>query len=255
MPAPAVVICHGFKGFFEWGFFPPLAELLAARGFAAVRFNFHGAGMRPGDERVTDPEAFAGARVSRDVEDLLAVLAALGGRIAPGRLDPGRVAIVGHSRGGGTAVLAAAEESWRERLAALVTWAAVSTFERWGADERAAWRERGSIEVANARTGQVLQIGVEVLDELEADTGALDPLRAAGERRAPWLVVHGAADGTVPVAEAERLAAAAAPTARLEVIPDAGHTFGAVHPFAGPTPHLIAAMNATQSWLREHLRG
>src|SRR6185503_9703269 len=27
-PAPVVVLCCGFKGFAEWGFFPPLAALL-----------------------------------------------------------------------------------------------------------------------------------------------------------------------------------------------------------------------------------
>ncbi|NJL27884.1 MAG: hypothetical protein HC897_08290, partial [Thermoanaerobaculia bacterium] len=47
-PRPTVVICHGFKGFFEWGFFPPLATLLAERGFTVVRFNYSGSGMKPG---------------------------------------------------------------------------------------------------------------------------------------------------------------------------------------------------------------
>jgi hypothetical protein len=32
---PTVVICHGFKGFMEWGFFPHLAQLLADRGLTA----------------------------------------------------------------------------------------------------------------------------------------------------------------------------------------------------------------------------
>jgi len=37
------------------------------------------------------------------------------------------------------------------------------------------------------------------------------------------------------------------------LIPGANHTFGARHPFAGPTPQLIQAMNATQGWLRRYL--
>ena len=57
-PRPTIVICHGFKGFMEWGFFPALAELLSKRGFTVVRFNFTGNGMQPGDELVTDLEAF-----------------------------------------------------------------------------------------------------------------------------------------------------------------------------------------------------
>ena len=44
---PTVIICHGFKGFMEWGFFPPLAELLVERGFTVIRFNYSGSGMQP----------------------------------------------------------------------------------------------------------------------------------------------------------------------------------------------------------------
>src|SRR5260370_11026905 len=73
-PRPAVVICHGFKGFMEWGFFPALAALLAERGFAAVRFNLSGAGMLPGDELVTDPAAFRDNTYSAELADLLRVL-------------------------------------------------------------------------------------------------------------------------------------------------------------------------------------
>src|SRR5258708_4309221 len=111
---PAVVICHGFKGFMEWGFFPALAELLAQRGMVAVRFNFPGAGMQPGDERVTDPGAFRDDTYSAELADLLLVLEATGEVIAPGRVDRGRVGLFGHSRGGAAAILAAAGERWRE---------------------------------------------------------------------------------------------------------------------------------------------
>src|SRR3954449_11529598 len=105
---PAVVICHGFKGFMEWGFFPALAALLAERGFVAIRFNLSGTGMLPGDERVTDPDAFRANTYSRELADLTAVLdATAAGAIAPGRVDRGRIGLFGHSRGGGIALLAA----------------------------------------------------------------------------------------------------------------------------------------------------
>ncbi|HEV2131268.1 MAG TPA: hypothetical protein VGR27_09200, partial [Longimicrobiaceae bacterium] len=44
-PDSAVVICHGFKGFKDWGFFPTLARAIAARGHAAVSFNFSRSGI------------------------------------------------------------------------------------------------------------------------------------------------------------------------------------------------------------------
>ena len=250
-PRPAVVVCHGFKGFMEWGFFPHLGHLLAARGFTTVRFNFHGGGMRPGDDLVTDTEAFAHATIANDVLDIEGVLEAVtDGRIAPGRVDTGRLGLLGHSRGGGAAVLAAARS---RRLSALVTWSAVATFDRLPEDQKAGWRLRGRVPVVNARTGQELELDRSVLDDLVARAAEYDLEEAAGTQPAPWLIVHGEDDETVPLAEARRLAAAAGDAGHLEVVPDASHTFGAVHPFAGPTVPLIQALNLTQTWLRKHL--
>ncbi len=75
---PAVVICHGFKGFMEWAFFPYLATLLAERGFVSVRVNLSGSGLLPGEDRVSDPAAFRRNTHSREVADLLATLGAVG---------------------------------------------------------------------------------------------------------------------------------------------------------------------------------
>ena len=250
-PRPAVVVCHGFKGFMEWGFFPYLAHLLATRGFTTVRFNLSGGGMRPGEDLVSDTEAFAHATVGNDFSELEAVLEAVAdGRVAAGRVDPERLGLVGHSRGGGTSLLAAART---RRLAALVTWSAVATFDRLTADEKAVWRKTGRVPVVNARTGQQLELDRAVLDDLEAHEADYDLEAAASRRRAPWLIVHGEEDETVPVAEARRLAAAARGPSGLEIVAAASHTFGAVHPFNGPTAPLIQALNLTQTWLRRHL--
>ena len=252
-PAPVVVFCHGFKGFAEWGFFPPLAALLAERGLAVVRFNTSGSGMRLGEDRATDLEGFRRHTLSGELADILAVLDALP-RLVSGRLDPDRVALFGHSRGGALALLAAASPQWRDRLRALVTWSAIAGFDRLTDAEKRRWRERGEHVVVNLRTGQRLPMGVGLLDDLESHRERLDPLAAAAALRAPWLIVHGDADPTVPIAEGERLAFAAASPARFLRVAGADHGFGAVHPFAGPNPRLVEAMNATQAWLLRYLR-
>lgn len=250
---PAVVVCHGFKGFMEWGFFPHLGTLLAERGIVAVRFNLSGSGMRPGEDRVGDPEAFRADTHILEVEDLLAVLAATGTEIAPGQADPARIGLFGHSRGGGNAILASAREPWRDRLRALVTWASVADFDRYAPDQKEAWRRDGELPVVNARTGQQLALGLGLLEDLEAHRAELDIQAAAARRRAPWLIVHGGGDESVPAAEGDRLAAQAAPPAELLRISEADHTFGSRHPFTGPSPWLIQALNATQRWLLRHL--
>jgi pimeloyl-ACP methyl ester carboxylesterase len=248
---PAIVICHGFKGFMEWAFFPYLAELLADRGFVVIRFNVSGTGMVPGEDVVSDPEAFKANTHGREMAELLAVLEATGESIAPGRVDRGRLGLFGHSRGGGNAVLAAAREPWRDRVRALVTWASLASFDRYSPEQKVAWRRDGELPVVNARTGQKLALGVDLLEELNRED--LDILAAARTLRAPWLIVHGEDDESVPVSEADRLEAASSGIHELLRIPGASHTFGSRHPFAGPTPQIIQAMNATQRWFHRHL--
>jgi pimeloyl-ACP methyl ester carboxylesterase len=251
---PTVVICHGFKGFMEWGFFPAVAELLAQRGFVTVRFNLAGSGMQPGDELVSDPRAFSANTYSAEVADLLRVLEATGHEIADDRVDRGRLGLLGHSRGGGAAILAAASQPWRDRIRALVTWAAISHVDRYTPEEKRVWRATGELPVVNTRTGQQLALGRGLLEDVERHSASsLDILAAAGRVAAPWLIVHGGDDESVPAGEAAELATRAAGTHELLVIPGAGHTFGAKHPFVGPTPHLIQALNATQTWFRRHL--
>ena len=168
-------------------------------------------------------------------------------------VDPQRIGLFGHSRGGGIATLAAAQESWRGKIRALVTWAAVSTFDRLTQDEKEIWRRRGFVPVVNSRTGQQLAVDVMVLEDLERFRDHLDPRTAGSARRAPWLILHGDQDETVHVSEARLLAARAAAPCQLRLIHDGDHTLGAKHPFNGPTPQLIEALNATQEWFRNHL--
>ncbi len=178
---------------------------------------------------------------------------AAGDGIAPGRVDRERIGLFGHSRGGGVSLLAASQDGLNGRIGALVTWAAVSTFDRLTAREKEAWRREEVVTVINSRTGQELPVGLEVLEDLEANRERYDLEAAAERRRAPWLIVHGGRDERVAAAESERLERSARSPARRLLIADGDHTFGVKHPFVGPTPHLIKALNATQAWFRRHL--
>jgi alpha-beta hydrolase superfamily lysophospholipase len=236
------VICHGFKGFKDWGFFPSLADRLAVAGFTAVTFNFSGSGVGPASEVVDQPGRWFAQRVSDDLADLDTVV----GHVAAGGAP--WIGLVGHSRGGALAVLGAARDA---RVKALVTWAAVAGFLRYSPEELARWRRDGQIEVVNTRTGQVLPIGLRSLDDLEANAaGSLDVLAAAGRVRVPWLIVHGVEDESVPAREARHLArASGSPRTELLLVPGAGHTFGARHPWAGSTPALEEAVQRTARFL------
>jgi dipeptidyl aminopeptidase/acylaminoacyl peptidase len=247
---PAVLVLHGFKGFKDWGMFPPLSQRLAQAGFIVVSPNLSGSGVDDeGDFSL--PERFGHNTFTAELEDVRGVIDALmAGQL--GVPTPSTLGLVGHSRGGGIAVLQAARDP---RVRALVTWAAISSVERWPSAQRISWRAAGKTDIQNARTGQVLPLYSDVLDDIEQNASALD-IEAAGRRiRIPWLVIHGTDDESVPFAEAERLKAASArPDTRLLPIQGGGHTFGAVHPWRATTPELSTVFDATLAWLTTRLK-
>ena len=247
-PRPAVVICHGFKGFKDWGYFPVTADRFAQAGFAAVSFNFSGSGVGEPGDRFNEPERFRHNTYSNELVDLGIVVAAL----RRGSLGdpPTSVGILGHSMGGGVAVLETASEPC---ITALVTWAATARFGRlWRSDQIPEWRRTGTLEIVNQRTGERLPLATDILDDLEGNRSRLDPLGCAALIRVPWLVVHGAADESVPATDAEELAARA-PGSRLLLVENIGHTFGIKHPWSGSTPQFDRVLEASVDWFSRHL--
>jgi pimeloyl-ACP methyl ester carboxylesterase len=245
-----VLVLHGFKGFKDWAFFPYVCRRLAGAGHAVVSFNFSGSGIGSDPERFTELGAFAANTLSREVEEVGWVADwTMAGDLLPRR--PQRLGLLGHSRGGGEAVVHAASDP---RVEALVTWSAVSTFDRWSEATRAEWREHGRIYVLNSRTGQQMPLDVGLLEDFEARRAELDVEGAAARVRAPWLIVHGERDETVELHEA-RVLAAASRGARLEIVADAGHTFGVGHPFGAPSPQLEQALRRTIDHFERHLGG
>src|SRR6478735_7013983 len=99
-PRSAVVVVKGFK---DWGLWPPFAERLARAGCSAVTLNLSGSGVDDSGEFVF-PERFGHNTFSAELQDLRRVTDALaGGEL--GAAPPSAVGLLGHSRGGGVAVL------------------------------------------------------------------------------------------------------------------------------------------------------
>jgi pimeloyl-ACP methyl ester carboxylesterase len=247
-PRSAVVVVHGFKGFKDWGFFPHLCRRLAAAGHAVISFNFSGSGIGSQPDQFTELDAFAANTFSRELEELAWVVDwILRGDLLPRR--PRALALVGHSRGGGDVVLHCAGD---DRVAALATWSAVSSFDRWSEETRAEWRESGRIFVPNVRTGQQMPLDVGLLADFEANRDRLDVGAAAARVEAPWLILHGEKDLTVGIEEAHALARVAR-RGWLAVIEGAGHTYEVGHPFEKPSRALDKAVELTVAHLALHL--
>ncbi|MDP9202835.1 MAG: alpha/beta fold hydrolase [Gemmatimonadota bacterium] len=224
-PLGAVIVCHGFKGFAHWGFFPYLAQTLAENGLNAITFDFSGSGIGSDRESFTEPGAFAGNTLSREQEDLENVV----DYARRTKFINGKFGLFGHSRGGGSAILfAAAPDS---EVSSLVTWSAISYPNRWSSEDVLTWRRQGYAEITNSRTGQIMRLDTDLLDDVELHGNTkLNIEAAAGKIKMPWLIVHGTADETVPSSEAERLHALSSGVSTLRLIEGANHGFDAKHP-------------------------
>ncbi len=246
----AVVCIHGFKGFKEWGFWPETADRLCDDGYGVVRFNFSHSGFGTSTDSMTEGELFETGTYSREVRDLEEVLSRLTAGKLPGfgNAGPARVALLAHSRGSVSALAVAASREFPVRSVAL--WNPVSSVLWWDGETRRRWRESGSWEVANTRTGQVFHMRAALLEDAETNRDRLDPVGNAGRIGVPLLCVVAAEDEAVPAASGRRLAAAAGAFGTLREIGSTGHTFGAAHPPREPTPALEEAIRAT----REHFR-
>jgi dienelactone hydrolase len=236
----SVIICHGFKGFAHWAFFPYLAKSIAEKGLTAITFDFSGSGIGRDRESFTDLEAFATNTFSREQEDLEVLVDYLRRK----KIITGKFGMLGHSRGGATAIVyTAATDS---DVNALVTWAAISYTNRWSDDDMRTWRRRGYAEITNSRTGQVLRLGTDLLDDVELHLKTkLNIEAAAAKVKVPWLIIHGTADETVPSGEAVRLHEASKGHSILRLIERASHSFDAKHPLSEIPPALDTVVQET----------
>ncbi len=228
-----VIVCHGFKGFAHWAFFPYLARSLAENGLTAITFDFSGSGIGRDRESFTEAEAFAANTLSKDLDDIENLVEYARRK----KLISGKFGLFGHSRGGGIAILSAAAAD--SDVGSLVTWAAISYPTRWSKEDVATWRRRGYAEITNSRTGQIMRLGTDMLDDVEMHGQTkLNIEAAAAKIKVPWLIVHGTADETVPSSEAERLHALSPGASTLRLIKGANHGFDAKHPLTDVPPVL-----------------
>ena len=70
-------------------------------------------------------------------------------------IDKSKIGIVGHSRGGGIAIIKARED---ERIKAVAGWSTVSYFDRYTEGQRKRWREKGYVGLPSINPQSLFQI-------------------------------------------------------------------------------------------------
>ncbi|MFT4680201.1 MAG: pimeloyl-ACP methyl ester carboxylesterase [Granulosicoccus sp.] len=242
---PVVILVHGFKGFMDWGHFPLVGETFAKAGFALLRFNFSHNGTTPGQPSdFVDLDAFAENNLIKELDDLQTVINSLKEQrlFRDSKLDLENIFLIGHSRGGGIALISGAEDS---RIKGLATWASVNQYDRKGYPLDL-WQEKGKIYIPNSRTGQQLPMNWQFVESLQANIGRLNIRTQCAKIVVPTLIIHGTKDPTVPYSEARELVDWNEKF-ELYTIPDADHSFGGRHPMIGASlsNHMMMVMQRT----------
>lgn len=255
---PFVLFLHGFKGFKDWGAFPDACEELARSGFAVVAFNFSLNGIGKNMLEFDQLDLFERETLSSDLNDVRAVLDAIKTKELTSDkvlLDSDRVGIIGHSRGGHTAVAAAAEYS---EIMSLVTWNAVADYNaRWSNQMKKDWEKKGYTEILNSRTNQTMRIGKVVFDDALQNANKLMAIERVQELHIPSMFIAARDDEAVPYSDSEKLfRACPAEEKEVRIIDNSGHTFNVAHPFEEETfpAAFEEVLDLTEGWLIETLK-
>jgi pimeloyl-ACP methyl ester carboxylesterase len=228
-PTPILILCHGFKGFKDWGHFNWVSEQVASQGIAFLKFNFSLNGVSKDNlNDISDLDAFASNTYSNELEDLGAVLDYVIENNEVFNIDIDDINLVAHSRGGGIAMIRASED---KRVNKLILWASLSEFDSFFRPETIQeWNANGVVYAPNKRTGQELPLKKAFYDDYLANKAKLDIQTAAKVLACPLLIIHGEQDETVNISHAEKIYELVKHSILIKV-ENAGHTFGASHPF------------------------
>ena len=249
--APCLFFVHGFKGFKDWGFWPYSGNYFAERGFFVLTFNFSHNGIGDNLTELSELDKFANNTFSLELEELNEIIDAYLNDFF-GNTKNERIGIVGHSRGGGEALIVS---SIRKEINAVATWAAVENFNRYSERQAKEWRKNGVFEVLNTRTNQMMRLNVSLLEDIENNKkDKLNIEKAVKKLNKPLLIIHGEQDLSVPLKEGEHIYDwSNKDLTEFHKIKATGHTFDITHPFESSNRKFDFVLDKTLNFFNKNL--
>ncbi len=230
---PVVIYVHGFNGLKDWGNFDLIAAQFAEAGYLFIKMNLsHNGATIESPLDFADLEAFGQNNYTRELYDVRQMIDWICDNTSPYNLvaDTKQICLLGHSRGGGIAILSAYED---RRVKALITWASIAECKTpWGMmskEKMAAWQADGVMYYTNKRTGQQLPLYYQLYEDYAANEERLDIRKAISGLQIPVLLCHGTEDIAVPYSKALDLKRWQPEATLFSVASD--HVFGRSHPW------------------------
>jgi len=228
---PVVIFAHGFKGFKDWGHFNMVMEHFINANTVFVKFNFsHNGGTVEQPVDFPDLEAFGNNNYTKELSDLKTVVdwVKSNSQFSKEEVYTDQIYLIGHSRAGGVAVIAAHEDS---RIKKLVCWAPVADLiNRFNKLQLSDWKKNGVMYVPNARTNQQMPMYYQIVEDALANKDRFSIEHAAKNIKIPHLIIHGTEDEAVDLTEGESIHQWNRKS-EMFVIEGGNHTFGTYHPY------------------------
>ena len=221
-----IIYVHGFKGFKDWGASNLVADSFANQGFLFLKFNFSHNGVTPKKPLdFVDLEAFGMNNYLIELKELGIVIDWL--EASELNIQFSKLAVIGHSRGGGIALLRSAQDN---RIKNTITWASVCDFESRFPLDVSEWKETGVKHILNGRTMQMMPLYYQFYQSFIDHKQLLDIPFQSQKIKQKVIIIHGADDQVVPFSDAEFLESRITKST-LVLIKNTAHTFGVNHPF------------------------
>jgi dienelactone hydrolase len=206
---PIVIYIHGFNGFKDWGNFDLIAQQFAANGFVFIKMNLSHNGTTPDfPEEFSDLNAYGNNNYTKELFDVEQIINWVVDEknSYKSHFDINQISLIGHSRGGGIAILKSSED---DRIKSLITWASVheckSPWNRWSVEQMKEWQTKDVQYITNKRTNQQLPIYYQLYENYIDFQKRLDIEKNIRKINIPIFICHGTKDEAVPYHAAEKL--------------------------------------------------
>lgn len=219
-----IVFMHGFMGYKDWGCWNLFQDFFVSENFGFCKYTVsHNGGTLDEPIDFHDLEAFANNSYSKEMDDLQCVLDWLETQFD----SLPEIYLIGHSRGGGIALLNANDV----RVKRIVALAAIDDIAKRfpSGKQLEVWKTQGTKYTLNSRTEQKMPQLYSQYEDFKANEEKLNIEMACKNSTLPTLVIHGDMDTSVDIEEGRQIATWL--KTRLFEIEEAEHTFGASQPW------------------------
>ncbi len=227
-PKALVIFIHGYKGYKDWGAWNLVEKEFINNEFGFLKFNMsHNGGTVENPIDFPDLDAFGNNDYTKELYDLNRIITLAENELKDLSINI-PIYLIGHSRGGGIAILQTAID---KRIKKLVTWAAISDIESrfpTGGDLDD-WRVSGVRYVHNGRTNQQMPHFYSFYENFVENKDILNIEEACKKIKIPFLPIHGDMDLAVSISEGINISRWA--NVHLEIIKGAEHTFQTKQPW------------------------